>query len=253
MIKKNLLVTMCISLSTVAMAQIGIGTNNPDQSSIMELSSSNKGFLPPRVALTSATDASTIPNPANGLVVFNTNANFSNVGLYLNLGTPTSPDWRFLQVQRPGGTTIEYTSLDLAPVFDMNLIPNNSGNWTEVPALRQNVSVSIGANIKTVMTGILNAQGSSGTIAQCDVIVKLTPGSTALPSTLSGAAAGPRDSFGLISNNGNGQTVSINVAKSTVATNQNYVIQVYVFRGNSPSNLPSYNLTPFYINTLATK
>ncbi|UZT99158.1 hypothetical protein ODZ84_06195 [Chryseobacterium fluminis] len=253
MIKKKLLFATCITLNTVAMAQIGVGTSTPDQSSIMELSSTNKGFLPPRVALTSATDAATVLNPANGLVVYNTNANFASPGLYLNLGTPISPDWRILQVQRPGGTTIEYTSLDLAPQFDMNLLPNSSDTWTEVTALRQNLVVSTGTNIKTVMTGILNAQGNSNTLAQCDVIVKLTPGNTALPSTLSSAAAGPRDSFGLITNNGSGQTVSINVAKSTVATNQNYVIQVYVSRNNSPSNLASYYLSPFYINTLATK
>jgi len=82
--------------------------------------------------------------------------------------------------------------------------------------------------------------------------VRLTPGTTPLPATLP-YATNQRDSFGAISNNGSGQSTSISVAKSTVATNTNYVIQVYFSRQNSPNNLTGFNLTPAYINTLATK
>lgn len=53
-------------------AQTGIGTTTPDASAKLEVSSSNKGFLPPRVALTASNSASPISNPANGLMVFNT-------------------------------------------------------------------------------------------------------------------------------------------------------------------------------------
>jgi len=249
---KTKLMAVVIFLSSFTFAQIGIGTSIPDQSSVLELSSSNKGFLPPRVGLTSATDATTIPTPANGLVVYNTNANFASAGLYLNIGTSTLPDWRMLQMQRPGGTTIEYTSLDLSPAINLNTYPNGDGNWREVTALRQNVSVSLGTNIKTVITATLVAQGPSGTLAECDVLVKITPGTTPLASVLPNAN-NPRDSFGLLANNGNGQSVSINIAKSEIAANTNYFIQVYILRANSPNNLSGYSLTPFYINTLATK
>lgn len=53
-------------------AQVGIGTNTPNSSAILEISSSSKGFLPPRVALSSINDASTISSPATGLLVINT-------------------------------------------------------------------------------------------------------------------------------------------------------------------------------------
>jgi len=51
-------------------AQTGIGTSTPDASAKLEVSSSNKGFLPPRVSLTSITDITTILSPATGLLVY---------------------------------------------------------------------------------------------------------------------------------------------------------------------------------------
>jgi hypothetical protein len=54
-------------------AQVGIGTTNPDVSSILDVKSSNSGLLIPRVSLSSTTDNTTIPNPANSLLVFNSN------------------------------------------------------------------------------------------------------------------------------------------------------------------------------------
>jgi len=51
-------------------AQTGIGTTTPDASAKLDVSSTNKGFLPPRVSLTSVTDNTTIPSPATGLLVY---------------------------------------------------------------------------------------------------------------------------------------------------------------------------------------
>jgi hypothetical protein len=56
----------------VSHAQTGIGTTSPDASAKLEISATNKGFLPPRVALTATNSASPISSPANGLMVFNT-------------------------------------------------------------------------------------------------------------------------------------------------------------------------------------
>lgn len=56
---------------------VGVGTAYPDASSILELnveglsSGSKKGFLGPRVSLTSNIDTLTIPEPAVGLLVYN--------------------------------------------------------------------------------------------------------------------------------------------------------------------------------------
>jgi hypothetical protein len=64
--------------SMQVIAQTGIGTTTPDPSAKLEINASNKGFLPPRVTLTSVTDATTIPSPATGLLIYNTG---NNVGL----------------------------------------------------------------------------------------------------------------------------------------------------------------------------
>lgn len=45
----------------------------PDASAMLDISSSNKGLLIPRVTLQSTTDITTIPSPANSLIVYNTN------------------------------------------------------------------------------------------------------------------------------------------------------------------------------------
>lgn len=54
-------------------AQVTIGSDNPPhESAILDLQSSNKGFLGPRVALTGKYDRTTIPDAVPGLLVINT-------------------------------------------------------------------------------------------------------------------------------------------------------------------------------------
>lgn len=61
-----------IVISFNAHAQAGIGTPSPNQSAQLDLVSSDKGFLIPRISLNSTTDATTITNGnVNGLIVFN--------------------------------------------------------------------------------------------------------------------------------------------------------------------------------------
>lgn len=77
---------------------IGIGTSTPHSSAMIELNTehrdigSKKGFLAPKVALTSYTDNSTITNPAEGLLVYNlgTNTNFTYKGYVFWNGS----EWR---------------------------------------------------------------------------------------------------------------------------------------------------------------
>ena len=53
-------------------AQTGIGTTTPEASAKLDVSSTNKGFLPPRIALTALNSASPVTSPATGLLIFNT-------------------------------------------------------------------------------------------------------------------------------------------------------------------------------------
>lgn len=71
-------------------SQTGIGTSTPNASAKLEVASSNQGFLPPRVALTSTTSASPITSPATGLIVYNT----ATVGTYTS-STRVVPGYYF--------------------------------------------------------------------------------------------------------------------------------------------------------------
>lgn len=58
-----------LSLSLNTIAQIGIGTTSPDASAILDLSSTNKGLLMPRMTTLQQTN---LVNPALGLMIYNT-------------------------------------------------------------------------------------------------------------------------------------------------------------------------------------
>lgn len=69
---KHLLTPLFIAFNFfIVSAQVGIGTTNPDSSSMLDINSSTSGLLIPRVNLTSISDVTTIPNPAFSLLVFN--------------------------------------------------------------------------------------------------------------------------------------------------------------------------------------
>ena len=71
MIRQVLLIVGLIS-SVPIFAQTGIGTTTPHASAKLDVSATNKGFLPPRIALLSITDVATITSPAAGLIIYNT-------------------------------------------------------------------------------------------------------------------------------------------------------------------------------------
>ena len=80
--KRLKIILLFICTVNLLVAQTGIGTTTPDASAKLDVSSTNKGFLPPRVTLTSETDNTTIPSPATGLLVYNTGNNSGLVAGY---------------------------------------------------------------------------------------------------------------------------------------------------------------------------
>jgi len=65
--KITLMVLFCTYYS--AQSQVGIGIPSPDASAALEVSSTNKGFLPPRLT---TSQRNSIANPAKGLTIYNT-------------------------------------------------------------------------------------------------------------------------------------------------------------------------------------
>ena len=67
-----LLLVSFICFNINAYAQTGIGTTTPNASAKLDVTATDKGFLPPRVALTATNSASPTTSPAAGLLVYNT-------------------------------------------------------------------------------------------------------------------------------------------------------------------------------------
>lgn len=91
--KKNLhiIIILLLLISTIGNAQVGIGTTSPDNSSILDIYSINKGVLFPRL---STTERDQIVSPAEGLILFNTTTglfNFFNSGWKSFSSGVTSP------------------------------------------------------------------------------------------------------------------------------------------------------------------
>jgi hypothetical protein len=76
-----LLIFFCCLAKTNAQ-NIGINATGtaPDNSAILDVASTNKGMLLPRISLLSTTDVATITAPATSLLVYNTNAGITGVG-----------------------------------------------------------------------------------------------------------------------------------------------------------------------------
>jgi hypothetical protein len=72
-------------MPVVICAQVGIGIPSPDGSAALEVYSTNKGVLIPRVA-----NSGSVSNPATGLIIFNISSN----QLEINSGTSSSPAWK---------------------------------------------------------------------------------------------------------------------------------------------------------------
>lgn len=92
-------------------AQTGIGTATPHASAKLDVSASNKGFLPPRVTLTSATDVSTIPSPAEGLFVYH----LGSVGLQAGYYFWNGANWATIATATSAGNGV--TSMDMVKLY----------------------------------------------------------------------------------------------------------------------------------------
>ncbi len=85
----NLFLAFFLSFSAAFSQSVGIGTTTPDASAMLEVTSTSKGLLIPRL-----TNSSGISNPANGLIIYNTTSN----ELMYNSGTSASPQWETVVV-----------------------------------------------------------------------------------------------------------------------------------------------------------
>lgn len=87
-------ILICLILSIqISNAQIGIQTNNPDASAVLDITSSDKGLLIPRLTLSSDLSSPTpVVSPATGLLIYNSGSN-QDQGFYYWSGS----EWKMLK------------------------------------------------------------------------------------------------------------------------------------------------------------
>ncbi len=84
-------------------------SSTPDASSVLDISSTSKGLLVPRIALTATNAATPITLPATSMLVYNTATagvapNNVTPGYYYNAGTPFAPNWLRFNTGSSSGT-----------------------------------------------------------------------------------------------------------------------------------------------------
>jgi hypothetical protein len=80
--------TLCLAVTICRSQSVGVGTTTPDNSSQLDVTSTTKGMLVPRM---NSGQMALIPTPAPGLLVFQTDG---VAGFYYNAGTSGAPIWR---------------------------------------------------------------------------------------------------------------------------------------------------------------
>jgi len=144
-IKNTALVSFFILLNHFSTAQVGIGTTIPSEGSILDLTSTNKGFIAPRVDITNLTTINPIttsgPAAEIGLLVWNTNAttgvgyHFWDGNDWLPLSDTTIRDWSLTGNAITGSEFIGTTSTN-----DLDLRTDN----IERMRVQANGQVSVG-------------------------------------------------------------------------------------------------------------
>jgi len=103
--KITFLIALTLLISSSLFSQVGINTETPDNSAILDVSSTTKGFLTPRMT---KDQRNAIVSPAEGLMVF-----CSNCGVNGELSMYSNGLWRnFLSVAPPAVTTAAVTNVD---------------------------------------------------------------------------------------------------------------------------------------------
>ena len=148
---KKLLLSVGMTLSLVVgiQAQVGIGTSSPDASAALEVASADKGLLIPRMSTAQRT---AIVNPANGLMVFDTDTN--------SQWTYAGSAW--VQSTPGVGKFIDGATPDIAYYQDRVGIGLNTFA-THHKLYVENVKTTDGANASAVIRGVFDGTGTATT------------------------------------------------------------------------------------------
>lgn len=138
---KSILITLVFySFLTNAYAQVGIGTNNPDASAILDLnpSGNDKGLLIPRL---SQGQRDAINSPVNGLLIFQTD---NTEGFYYYSSANSS--WIKLSLIPEVNTNAQNIATNTSSITANYINKANLSGATFTGALNSEASLTIGSS-----------------------------------------------------------------------------------------------------------
>jgi len=152
------LIFFFLFVSSAAFAQTGIGTTAPNASAKLDIASTDKGFLLPR--MTSA-QRTAITSPANGLLVYQTDG---VTGFYVNTGTSASPVWLRLNSDwTKSGNDVSFTTGNIS----------TNGNFTGGNTASSTLS-GFAANVGAITAAYSITAADNGKILQSTSVTALT-------------------------------------------------------------------------------
>ncbi|AHJ99809.1 hypothetical protein [Hymenobacter swuensis] len=132
---------------------VGIGVATPNSSAVLDVSSTTKGILVPR--LTSA-QRTAISSPAQGLLVFQTDG--TQPGFYYNASTTSTANWLWLPDKAGAGDNLGNGTATTAVKLAGNTLSNNGTGGISITDAGQ---VTVTGN--SVVTGNSTVSGNSST------------------------------------------------------------------------------------------
>jgi hypothetical protein len=154
--KKSFLGIVLIALNFNILAQVGIGTSNPHASAALEIQSTSKGFLFPRMT-EEARDA--IYNPATGLTIYCTDCSTSGGGVlqvYNAINWEDLNDNDFVSAST-GGMFTEKVGIGTTPIYALDVDAKDKGSSTHSARFTNS------ATDNNIYNMVRFTQGESGT------------------------------------------------------------------------------------------
>ena len=147
-------------------AQTGIGTTTPNASAKLEIASTDKGLLIPRMTKAQR-ESITLAAAANGLLVYQTD---DVVGFYVNNSTTTTPSWTRLNSDWiRSGNNISYTAGNVSTTgaltggnSDTSSLSGFTANITSVAANYSLTATDNGKVIQSTSAGAITITIPSG-------------------------------------------------------------------------------------------
>jgi hypothetical protein len=156
--KRHFLLFAGLLFSMQVIAQTGIGTTTPNAAAKLEISSTDKGLLIPRMTKAQR-EAITLSTSANGLMVYQTD---DLVGFYVNTSTTTTVSWtRINSNWIRTGNDIAYTAGNISTTGTLtggnSSTSSLSGFAANVASIAANYSITSSDNGKVIQSTTASA------------------------------------------------------------------------------------------------